>query len=468
MPNDPVEFDGFAIDVAAFELRKDGRRVELSPQGVRLLLALIQRRGELVSRHELYQVLWPGETDVDVDRGLNTLIRQVRHTLGDSATTPRFIQTYPRRGYRFLPPPPTNSSREVAGTAWRRRLRPEFAWALFVIAGIAVAFLGPRRSDHDAGIPGRARELFALGQQLLESPTPAQRPQAVPLFTDAVRLAPGSARARAYLADALLWAGRAEEAEQEAQRALALDRRESHALFIGGLLALIREWDWHRAETLLRQSTTRDPDRAVYQITLAFVLSTAGKTAQALTLLEAAHRKDPASAILTADIGMIYLYAGRAELAARACEQAARVAPEALYPWDCALAARSRMGDFAAARAHAASMVRLVGERVEDVMGDSNEPAPAALGRYYRWEADRAASAGVRTFGAALSFAQAGRHADAIEALSRSAAAREMGFVTATVDPRLSVLRHDPRFRRLLERLVAQGAMPPGREHPSG
>jgi tetratricopeptide (TPR) repeat protein len=341
-------------------------------------------------------------------------------------------------------------------------VRPRLAWVFLFAAAVAAAFAWSRPRNSDASVPEAARESFRLGQHLLRSPTLSQRARAGPYLTEAVRLAPSSARARAHLADAMLWAGRPADAERESARALALDEDEPHALFIGGVLALIRSWDWRRAEALIRRSSDRDPGSAVYQVVLALVLSTAGKATEALSLLDRARVLDPASAILTADIGMMYLYAGRPRKAAEMCEQAARLAPDAMYAHDCALAARSLLGDFPAARAHAATMVRLVGQDEYEVMGSAMERHETALDRYHRWDAARAeADSSRRTFGAALSFVQAGRHAEALEALSGAAASREMGFVTITVDPRLASLRSDTRFQRLIGPLVAQGAARP-------
>ena len=466
-----MEFQDFSIDPAALELRKGGVRVDLSPQAVRLLAVLVRKRGELVTRQELYAALWPGEPEVDVDRGLNTLIRQIRQALGDSPTDPRFIRTYPRRGYRFLVVDsvparlgePEAASPAAAAPALAIRRRPSVVDTLLVVAVIfmaAVLVLG--RDDPDSSVPRPARESFELGRHLLQSPAISRRGMAVPYFRETVRLAPTSARARAHLADALLWADRDAEAEREARRALELDAKEPHALFIGGVLALIQAWDWTRAETLLRRAVARDRSEPTYAVVLAFLLSTAGRHEEAVRLLDRARSLDPASAILTADIGMMYWYASQPRQAAEACEHAVRLAPEATYARDCALAARVALGDLASARAHAVALLALAGEDGVKVLGDLATPAASALARYRRWQADRARAAVARApFGAALAFAEAGHVAEAISALGQAAANRDMGFVTITVDPRFAGLRADSAFLQLAAQLVARGAAAP-------
>jgi len=98
-----VKFGVFEADLAARELRKNGAKVRLQDQPFQVLAMLLENSGHIVTREELRQKLWPADTFVDFDNGLNTCINKIREALGDSAESPRFIETLPRRGYRFLP-----------------------------------------------------------------------------------------------------------------------------------------------------------------------------------------------------------------------------------------------------------------------------------------------------------------------------------------------------------------------------
>jgi cholera toxin transcriptional activator len=98
-------FGMFELDDATGELRKEGRaQARLRDQAFRILLVLLERPRDLVTREELRERLWSSDTFVDFDHGLNTAINQLRSALGDTAANPRFIQTLPRRGYRFIAP----------------------------------------------------------------------------------------------------------------------------------------------------------------------------------------------------------------------------------------------------------------------------------------------------------------------------------------------------------------------------
>src|SRR5215831_18895775 len=98
-----LRFDVFELDTAAGELRRQGDRVKLPPQPLRVLELLVRRGGEVVTRTDIRDRIWT-DSFVDFEQSLNFCIRQIREALGDTADAPRFIETLPRRGYRFLRP----------------------------------------------------------------------------------------------------------------------------------------------------------------------------------------------------------------------------------------------------------------------------------------------------------------------------------------------------------------------------
>jgi len=107
-------FGSFEVDPRSRELCREGIRIRMQDQPLEVLLLLLARKGEVVTRDELKDRLWPVGTFVDADDGLNTAIRKLREVLGDSAECPLYIETIPRRGYRFIGPVEENSSRPIA------------------------------------------------------------------------------------------------------------------------------------------------------------------------------------------------------------------------------------------------------------------------------------------------------------------------------------------------------------------
>lgn len=108
MPDAPparrFRFGIFEADAATGELRRQGLRVKINAQPFQVLLLLLERPGQLLTREEISQELWPDGTFVDYEHGVNSAVNRIREALGDTATSPRFIETLARRGYRFVAP----------------------------------------------------------------------------------------------------------------------------------------------------------------------------------------------------------------------------------------------------------------------------------------------------------------------------------------------------------------------------
>jgi TolB-like protein/DNA-binding winged helix-turn-helix (wHTH) protein/Tfp pilus assembly protein PilF len=165
-----LRFGVFELNVATGELRKAGMTIRLRPQAAKVLTILAERGGALVSREELREQIWGRETFVDFEHSLNLCVREIRAALDDDADSPRFVETLPRRGYRFIAPlekpaPPTKN-------AWSR-------WAiiptLLVIIGLVLGMVAPTRwRERMLGTYGRpVRTIAVLPLQNL-SGDPAQ------------------------------------------------------------------------------------------------------------------------------------------------------------------------------------------------------------------------------------------------------------------------------------------------------
>src|SRR5579883_3417232 len=122
-----ARFGSFESDLDAGELRKHGHRLKLSEQPFQILAMLLEHPGEIISREQLRQLLWPSDAFVDFDHGLNNAVMRLREVLGDSSNHPRFIETLPRRGYRFIAPVELSSpsSSPAVPEASVRGLAPE-------------------------------------------------------------------------------------------------------------------------------------------------------------------------------------------------------------------------------------------------------------------------------------------------------------------------------------------------------
>jgi DNA-binding winged helix-turn-helix (wHTH) protein len=155
------KFDDFEADLRAAELRRGGTRLKLQLQPFQVLVALLERPKEVVTREELRQRLWPEDTFVDFDHGLNTAMVKLRDVLGDSASNPKFIETIAKRGYRFLGTAEVISDQPAAlGTT-----APAIMTAAQTVSAEPAA---SAPVEADTGLPrvsrSSARVLFALTQ----------------------------------------------------------------------------------------------------------------------------------------------------------------------------------------------------------------------------------------------------------------------------------------------------------------
>jgi len=145
-PRTVISFGPFEADLQTQELRKQGVRLRLPGQSFQILKILLERPGELVTREELHKALWPSETFVDFEHGVNAAVNRLRDVLGDSADNPHLIETLPRRGYRFIAPVDGVSTAiraEVSGSEMPqpRRSRPLGLPILFGVC-VLMAVLG--------------------------------------------------------------------------------------------------------------------------------------------------------------------------------------------------------------------------------------------------------------------------------------------------------------------------------------
>ena len=143
-----IRFSIFEVDLNAGELHRNGAKVKIQDQPFRILATLLERPGEIVTKEELRSKLWPADTFVDFDHGLNAAVRRLREALGDSAETPRFVETVARRGYRFIGVPgtlPATATARPAAWQWLPTARNAVGVGL-VVCALVLSLLGYLRS----------------------------------------------------------------------------------------------------------------------------------------------------------------------------------------------------------------------------------------------------------------------------------------------------------------------------------
>ena len=261
-------FGSYELRTDSGELFRDGVRVGLQPQPARLLELLARRSGEVVSREEIQRHLWGENTFVEFEQGLNFSIRKIRIALEDSATDPRYLETVPRRGYRFLAPVRTGPA--PPRTVWR------------AIAGLMLGLMllavhpEPPPAETGAHLRGPAFQAYTEGRFLAQRRNPGDREKALVRLEDAMRLAPGFAPAYGVYASLRLDFNRPPEevaapAEAAARRALALDPCLNEARLVLVDIGLYFRFDWKLAKTEMDRALACDPrDSEVHRVHAAF------------------------------------------------------------------------------------------------------------------------------------------------------------------------------------------------------
>ena len=286
-------FGNFELDSQTGELRRSGFLVRLAPQTLRVLVALLERPGDLVTRAELRQLLWDDQTFVEFDRSLNFCLSRRRGALGDDARRPRFVETLQGRGYRFIAPVQIRALPEPRRQA---RVRPRLRLAA-VAAALVLGFCprhikgssAARRPKRSTGTPGRCAARM--------------RRRSVDLYREALARDPAFAAAHAGLAESYLalgegaWLTPAQAfppAEDAARRALALAERPDAHLVLGRAL-LAYQWDWAGSERELRQALALDPSSVQAWVSLARLHSARGEHERAIVAAQHAEALDPAA-----------------------------------------------------------------------------------------------------------------------------------------------------------------------------
>ena len=316
-------FADFELDARSRELRKRGRRLHLPQQPLQILTILVAAPGDVVTREELRERIWGTGTHVDFDRGINKAITRLRQLLGDDQARPRFIETLPRRGYRFVA--------NVTRLASRRQIKDE------------------------------AKEAYLKARLFWNKRTPEDLKRSIEYFHRAIERDADYPLAWTGLADAYLVIGIFglqppidvfPQAKAAAERALMLDESVSEGHTVLGEIQKLYEWNWETAERSYRRALELDPGYSVAHHWYGQLLSILGRHEEAHLEMEAARRSDPLSPTIAAFVSYAAFEAGRYEAAVAAAHDALELdanAPLTYYMLGRAYAKVGDMGNALAA-----------------------------------------------------------------------------------------------------------------------
>ncbi|HEV2851735.1 MAG TPA: winged helix-turn-helix domain-containing protein [Thermoanaerobaculia bacterium] len=341
-------FDDFELRLDSGELLKAGSPVKLQPQPFKVLEVLAGRSGEVVSREEIRQAVW-GDAFVDFDASLNFCVKEIRRALGDSATAPSYVETVPRRGYRFLRPVRTGSETAAPSPAKMPPLPRPKPWSWLGPVGatgtllILLTFLVASRLRPASTLPPAEEK---AGKESLSSSEPANEAylrgiyflqheeydNAEASFQKAIVLDQGFAPAYARLALAQLKRpdrpADPEVVETAARRAVELAPNLADAHVALGQILFLRHLDWSGAGRELQRALALDPRSADAHIFYSLYLAALGRHAEAIASVKRARELDPASMMAGANYAWYFYLDHQYEEAIRQAQSV----QELLYP----------------------------------------------------------------------------------------------------------------------------------------
>lgn len=445
-----LHFGPFEFDPRTSELRREGQLVPLAPQPARLLEALASRAGELVTREELQKIIWGSETFVDYERGLNFCVLQVRAVLEDDARNPRYIETLPKRGYRFI-----GALRPV-----ERQSRPRYlAFAAAALLPVLMVAAWDRRAVPvsqtvlTATVPA-AHDAYLRGRNLWNRRNAADVEASAEAFRTAMRLDSSFVLPRIALAESLhslVMAGRMRPADAAVQIrpavkeavAMAPDLPQAHA--VAAMLSFWYDWDRAAAEKSYRRAIALNPNDAGAIHDRGWMLISRGRFDEGLAEVRRAQELDPLSPRANTHVAWAYIFARRYELAVREAKRALELDPHFKEAYVCMQRAYELMGDFDAAFAVRERRLILEGRPLE-TPGDRRDFLMAVR---QRTAADLEAS-GTDPYTTAAALAFAGQPDRAMSWLRKARAERSTAFLMMAVDPMLDSLRGREDFASLL------------------
>lgn len=500
------------------ELSLRGRRSRIQPQPASVLALLIERRGELVTREEIRRLLWGADIHVEYAQSINFCICQLRRALRDDAARPRWIETLPRLGYRFIGevrssveiaetlaespvavPAKTSfqGSAEIRAASATEALAPGVestplarrwpkGWllaiagitALLLLATLPLAKRPPASAPN--GAPGvgasvtisldrpalepAALAVYGRGLYLARRQGLENVERGIALLREAAELAPEGVEPRVELVQALL-ARHAQgpspqslrEAQELAEEAVALAPDLANAHLARAEAALYGRYDWDTAGASYRAALRLDPRLAPAWSGYAALLAARGRFDDAIEAARRARELDPVCRAASADLGWYLFLAGRFEEAIAASREALALEPQYALAHLTIIYSHLAKHDEVAALAQAnAHLAALFASGVRP------PPRVQNLRDYWRGSVEYLSANAGRTYlppsDLALLELQLGRDDDGLRLLLRSCeehAGRDLLF--AGVDPRLDAWRRDPRLHRVLECLGLDG-----------
>jgi DNA-binding winged helix-turn-helix (wHTH) protein len=482
-------FGSFEVRTRSREVFKHGIKLKLRPQPFQILEELLSRSGELVTREELREKLWSSETFVDFEQSLNTSVKELRAVLGDSATEPRYVETVPRLGYRFIAaaqaiePAAANGNPLLSATSADsvlaegrhiRRAIQAWVWLAVLVAATGIVVVAGYTLRKDLGHSERrasarspdpkAVDAYLRGRALIDAHTTSDIGRGLAYFQEAIRedpefAPPYAASARMYW---LLTSYGVEPIEalplmkSASDKALELDDNLADAHAVRGLVLVYLQNNWQAGETEFHRALELNPgESATHAYYVTGFLLPLGRFDAAIAEMRRTLELDPLSVAFNSDLGFVQYFARRYGEAEAQFHKALQMEPS-LPSANWALMQLYEQQE---------RWPEAFGQFQKILAGVENKPISpgksvrrAQFSRQEYWEnrikmQEEIVKDLSDYVDLAVVYARSGQKKKALDALEMAAARNDTYLKLINVEPALDPLRDEPRFRELVKKM---------------
>ena len=491
-----IRFGVFELDTASGELRRHGLKIRLPDQSFQVLQLLLNRPGDVVTREELQRALWTTETFVDFDVGLNSAIRRLREALDDSAENSRFVETLPRRGYRFIASvdlsavPQTVEPDPVTTTTTPMPSGDRLRWAsagillVVLVAALSVVFYQLERGNsgrlragtaaapatstanerRPEGVDRHAYQSYLKGTREVASRRFDRYRVAVAYFEEAIARQPDFADAYVALAQTqiqFLFGGPLSpretmpKAEAAARKALELDNTLAAGHVALGQILTFFSWKWDEGEKAFQRAAELSGDAHEPSGAANLSLIRAGRFGDALAAAERARRRNPLSFNAQMTVANAYRAAGQHDQALVELRRALAMNQDngrAHFQFGVTYLAMNRIDDAIREFETAVRLPRQLSSRLEGYLGYAYAVAgrPLDARRILDSFESRRREHYVSSFGIALIHDALGEKEPALAAIERAYQDRAVEFAQMNQYPAFKTIASEPRFQAVM------------------
>jgi DNA-binding winged helix-turn-helix (wHTH) protein/Tfp pilus assembly protein PilF len=488
-----LKFEDFQLNVETGELfDKDKEIIKLQQQPTKVLIFLATHSNELVRREDLQNLLWQNETFVDYEQGINYCIKQVRNALGDNAKTPKFVETLPRRGYRFIAPvkeinETIEESVEIPAQSFREnqneiesppKSNPIFRKFAFLSGAFLLLFIGAflvfnfgfsSSGRSNVGIASKnpeAQDAFMKGKFWFDKGKSASIEKSIGYFDQAIRQDENFAAAYLARADARYQLGlygvektsvAFPKAQADAERAFQVNPTLADAQTILGSIAFRYQWNWREAENHFRKAIDLNPKSANAHHDYAWLLVAQKRFDEAISQIKFAQKLDATSPRTNTDVGWIYMRARRYDEAIRQIKRTLELQPNFAAAKQCLECAYFNKAMYKESVKNGLELMENSGASKEDLReiqaADPKEGVKLIekLRLKKLLEASRTNNFPPYIF--AVQYAAVGDQEKAFEWLGKAFRERDANLVTLQVDQVWDKFRDEPFYRETLEKI---------------